>query len=166
MLRKRHRFSSNHYRMFSFFRKKDLLDKDDQERIVAAIRSAESGTTCELRVVIESHCEYVDALDKAKDLFVKLGMANTERRNAVIVYMALADHQFAIFGDEEIYNLAGGPAFWETAAAHLKEHLKQGHVADGLVACINELARAMALHFPYDPAVTRNELPDEIVFGK
>ncbi|HRO42802.1 MAG TPA: TPM domain-containing protein [Flavipsychrobacter sp.] len=152
--------------MFSLFKKKDLLDTDDQERIVAAIRSAESGTTCELRVFIESRCEYMDALDKAKELFVKLGMANTERRNAVIVYMALDDHQFAIFGDEEIYTRAGGPIFWETAAEHLIDHLKQGQIADGLVACINELAEAMAQHFPYDPAVHRNELPDEIVFGK
>lgn len=152
--------------MFSIFKKKDLLDHDDQERIVAAIRSAESGTTCELRVYIESHCGYLDALDRAKELFLQLGMANTERRNAVIVYLALTDHQFAIFGDEEIYNLAGGPEFWSTAAAHLKEHLKQGQIADGLVACVKELADAMATHFPYDPAVHRNELPDEIVFGK
>jgi len=34
------------------------------------------------------------------------------------------------------------------------------------VACINELGRALAEHFPYDPAIHRNELPDEIVFGK
>lgn len=152
--------------MFSLFKKKGLLDKDDQERIVAAIRSAESGTTGELRVFIESRCAYMDAMDKAKELFLKLGMAKTERRNAVIVYMALDDHQFAIFGDEEIYNRAGGPLFWENAATHLKQHLKEGHIADGLVVCINELGKAMAQHFPYDPAITKNELPDEIVFGK
>jgi len=152
--------------MFSLFHKKEHLDKNDQEQVVAAIRAAEAGTTGELRVFIESHCEYMDALDRAKELFVSLGMANTERRNAVIVYLALNDHQFAIFGDEEIYKRAGGPAFWETAAAHLKEHLKEGRIAGGLVACINELGRALAEHFPYDPAIHRNELPDEIVFGK
>jgi len=152
--------------MFPLFRKKQLLDKDDQERIVAAIRSAESGTTGELRVFIESHCAYMDAMDRAKELFAQLGMTKTERRNAVIVYMALDDRQFAIFGDEEIYSKAGGPVFWENAAEHLKQHLKQGHIADGLVVCINELGRALAQHFPYDPAITKNELPDEIVFGK
>ena len=152
--------------MFSLFRKKELLDKDDQERVVAAIRSAESGTTGELRVFIESHCEYLDAMDKAREIFVNLGMANTERRNAVLVYMALTDHQFAIMGDEEIYNKAGGPIFWQHAATELKKHLKEGQVADGLVSCINELGKALALHFPYDPQIHRNELPDEIVFGK
>ena len=152
--------------MFSLFPKKTLLDKDDQERIVAAIRAAEAGTTGELRVFLESRCNYVDAMDRAREVFVKLGMTATERRNAVLVYMALDDHQFAIMGDEQIYVLAGGPVFWETAAAHLKHHLKEGRVADGLIACINELGEALARNFPYDPAIHRNELPDEIVFGK
>ena len=148
------------------FKKKELLDRDDQERIVAAIRSAEAITTGELRVFVESGCEYMDAMDKAKELFLKLGMANTERRNAVLVYLAINDHQFAIFGDEEIYKQAGGPVFWELAAAELKSYLKQGKIAEGLVVCVNELSNAMAKHFPYDPTITKNELPDEIVFGK
>ncbi len=152
--------------MFSLFRKKDLLDRDDQERIVAAIRAAELGTTGELRVFIESHCTYMDAMDRAKEVFVNLGMVKTERRNAVIVYMALLDHQFAIFGDEEIYNRAGGPEFWSGAASHLKALLSEGKVVEGLVTCINELGAALAQHFPHDPAISRNELPDEIVFGK
>lgn len=148
------------------FKKRPLLDKDDQERIVAAICAAEAATTGELRVYIESHCAYMDAMDMAKEVFVKLGMTQTERRNAVLVYMAINDHQFAIMGDEEIYKQAGGALFWESAAAELKNYLKEGKIAEGLVVCIHELARALAQHFPYDPTITRNELPDEIVFGK
>ena len=115
---------------------------------------------------MESRCEYVDAMDRAKEVFVKLGMSNTERRNAVLVYMALEDHQYAIMGDKEIYEQAGGHLFWENAAAELKNYLKQGNIADGLTVCVNELGKALAQHFPYDPAIHRNELPDEIVFGK
>lgn len=152
--------------MFPFGKKKQLLDDDDQDRIVAAIRAAEAGTTGELRVFMESRCEYVDAMDRAKEVFVKLGMSNTERRNAVLVYMALEDHQYAIMGDKEIYEQAGGHLFWENAAAELKNYLKQGKIADGLTVCVNELGKALAQHFPYDPAIHRNELPDEIVFGK
>ncbi len=148
------------------FRKKQLLDTDDQERIVAAIRSAESGTTGELRVYVESHCAYMDAMDQATELFAKLAMDKTERRNAVLVYMAIKDHQYAIIGDKEIYEQAGGPAFWANAASELRNYLRQGKIAEGLVVCINELGRALAQHFPYDPAIHKNELPDEIVFGK
>lgn len=149
-----------------FRKKKPLLPHDEQEAVVACIREAESKTTGELRVFLETHCSYVDAMDRAWELFAKLGMFQTEKRNAVLVYMATEDRQFAIVGDEEIYKRAGGAQFWETAAIELKHYLKKQEIAHGLCVCINELGRAMATHFPYDPAVTRNELPDEIVFGK
>ena len=152
--------------MPSFFKKKPLLDDSSQAKIVAAIQEAEARTTGELRVFLESHCKYVNAMDRAQELFLELGMQHTERRNAVLIYMAIVDHQFAIVGDKEIYEKAGGPVFWSEAAAHLKALLVKGLLTEGLVACINELGKALATHFPYDPAVHKNELPDEIVFGK
>lgn len=152
--------------MSLFGKKKQLLDDADQERIVAAIRSAEAGTTGEVRVFMEAKCGYVDAMDRAKEVFAELRMHETERRNAVLVYLALEDHQFAIFGDEQIYVLAGGPVFWENAAMHMKNFLKEGKIAEGIEVCVRELGMALAQHFPYDPTITKNELPDEIVFGK
>ncbi|MBS1781246.1 MAG: TPM domain-containing protein [Bacteroidetes bacterium] len=152
--------------MFPFSKKKPLLDPADQERVVASIRNAESRTTGELRVFVETHCSYVDAMDRAWEVFHNLNMAATERRNAVLVYLATVDKQFALVGDEEIYKKAGGPLFWEKAAESLKEYLKNGKMAEGLVSCVDKLGDAMATHFPYDPTITKNELPDEIVFGK
>ncbi|RYD55224.1 MAG: TPM domain-containing protein [Sphingobacteriales bacterium] len=152
--------------MSLFPKKKPLLATEEQEQVVAAIREAEAGTTGELRVFLESKCGYVDAMDRAREVFETLGMAKTERRNAVLVYMAFDDHQFAIMGDKEIYEKAGGPVFWENAASELKNYLKEGKIGEGLVVCIQILGRALAQHFPYDPAISRNELPDEIVFGK
>ena len=151
---------------FSLWHKKELLPDAEQDKVVAAIRQAEAGTTGEIRVFMETHCSYVDALDRAKELFVELGMTETERRNGILVYMALADHQFAILGDEQIYIKAGGPVFWASAASLLRDYLRQGRIGDGLSACVQELGRALAEHFPYDPSVHKNELPDEIVFGK
>ncbi len=152
--------------MFSLFKKKPLLGPAQQEQVVACIRNAENKTTGEVRVYVESKCSYVDAMDRAWELFALLGMAETERRNAVLVYLAIDDHQYAIAGDKEIYEKAGGPVFWEAAAQHLKDHLKRGEIATGLCTCVNELGDALAMHFPYDPTITKNELPDEIVFGK
>ena len=149
-----------------FARKKPMLDKESQQKVVDCIKAAENRTTGEIRVFIEHKCEYMDAMQRAKELFDKLAMAKTERRNAVIVYMALTDRQFAIFGDVEIYHMAGGAKFWEAAAGQMKSHLKNNEITEALCTCINELGSALATHFPYDPAVTKNELPDEIVFGK
>lgn len=152
--------------MFSFWKKKPLLSPAQQEQVVACIRDAESKTTGELRIYVESRCAYVNPVDRAVELFHQLGMIETEKRNAVLVYLATEDKQFALAGDEEIYKRAGGARFWEEAAAHLKNYLQRGLVTEGLCSCINELGKAMAQHFPFDPTVTRNELPDEIVFGK
>ncbi|MBL7684209.1 MAG: TPM domain-containing protein [Flavipsychrobacter sp.] len=152
--------------MLSFFKKKPLLSSADQEQVVVCIREAENRTTGELRVFVESNCSYMDAIDRAWELFHELGMDVTEKRNAVLVYLALEDHQYAIVGDKEIYEQAGGPVFWQKASEKLREHLKKGEIAVGLSNCVNELGDAMAAHFPYDPTITKNELPDEIVFGK
>lgn len=146
--------------------KPNFLSREDCDKVVAAIREVEKQTTGELRVFMESHCGYVDAMDRAKEIFTKLKMTRTERRNAVLVYLAFNDKQFAIFGDEEIYTKAGGEAFWKNAAAHLLEHLQQSRVTEGIVACIEELGLQLKTHFPFDPTITKNELPDEIVFGK
>jgi len=153
--------------MFLFGRKKrPLLDDAAQQRVVNSIREAEQKTTGEIRVFIESNCSYMDAIDRAREIFDNLQMEQTERRNAVLVYMAIADRQFAIFGDKEIYDKAGGPAFWQTAAEKMQVQLRAGLVVEGLCNCVTELGNALAAHFPYDPTVTKNELPDEIVFGK
>ncbi|XZF16455.1 TPM domain-containing protein [Chitinophagaceae bacterium MMS25-I14] len=152
--------------MFFFRKKKDLLSPEAQEMVVAALREAERGTTGEIRIFIESKCAYVDAMDRAREIFQQLRMEKTTRRNAVLIYLALDHHQFAIMGDVEIYEKAGGPAFWEKAAERLREYLSGGMVAEGLCVCLAELAKTMAAHFPYDPDVAKNELPDEIVFGK
>jgi Predicted membrane protein len=146
--------------------KTPLIPAAEQERVVACIREAELKTTGELRIYVESHCSYLDPMDRAWEIFLQLGMINTEKRNAVLIYMAVTDHQFAIVGDKHIYELAGGPTFWENAAHELRQYLKNGQIGEGLCVCVNELGKAMAQHFPYDPAITKNELPDEIVFGK
>lgn len=150
-----------------FLRKpKPLLPDTLQEQVVRAIRAAEARTTGELRVFVESHCSYMDAMDRAKELFAKLAMEKTVRRNAVLVYLAVKDKQFAIFGDEQIYVMAGGAQFWQAAGALLQQHLRAGNIADGLCGCIEALGAALELNFPADPAIDKNELPDEIVFGK
>jgi uncharacterized membrane protein len=152
--------------MFSLFGKKHLLDKDSQHKIVACIKEAESKTSGEIRVFMEPHCRYMDALHRAQEIFANLGMEKTYARNAILVYVALKDRQFALIGDIKIHEKAGGEAFWKQAAAKLTGHLRRNEITEGLCNCIHELGTELATHFPYDPAIKKNELPDEIVFGK
>ena len=149
-----------------FPKKPPMLPPEIQEAVVAAIRAAERRTTGEIRVFMEHRCTFMDAIDRAIEVFATLQMAQTEERNAVLVYVAVKDQQFAIYGDEAIYQKAGGPHFWERAAMILQAALRRGDIAGGLTACIGELGTALSNHFPYDSEVEKNELPDEIVFGK
>jgi len=152
--------------MFPFQKKKQLLAKAEQDVIVAAVKNAEATTTGEIRVYVESHCTYVDAMERAHELFVSMKMFATENRNAILVYLAIEDKQFALFGDENIYKLAGGADFWTGAAAKLQANLRTGAFAKGLEECVQELGKVLAIHFPFTGTVNANELPDEIVFGK
>ena len=149
-----------------FHKKAPMISEADQALMVAAIQKAESRTTGEVRVFVEHRCTYVNPMDRAREIFAGLGMFRTERRNAVLIYLAITDKQYAIFGDEEIYHRAGGEVFWASAASLLRGYLKAGDVPGGLCACIDALGDALATHFPYDSSVDKNELPDEIVFGK
>jgi len=84
--------------MFNWFRNnaEDYFTPHQKDVIVAAIKQAEKQTSGEVRVFIESKCQYVNAIDRAKELFEKLDMHKTEQRNAVIVYVALKHRQLAI----------------------------------------------------------------------
>ena len=152
--------------MFSLFKKKPLLDKETQQKVEAAIQQAESGTTGEIRVYIESHCKTADPMERAREVFAALEMFKTEARNAVLVYVAIADRKFALFGDQAIYEQAGGPAFWQAAADKLTGHLRKNELGNGLADCILTLGSALAAQFPAGPGKNDNELSDEIVFGK
>ena len=38
--------------------------------------------------------------------------------------------------------------------------------AKGIAECVIQVGEALRTHFPYDRDTDRNELPDEIVFGR
>lgn len=153
--------------MFGLFKskKKALLTDAEQQVIVAAIQEAERNTSGEIRVFIESRCGYVDAMDRAREVFYKLKMDKTKNQNAVLIYIALTDHQMALFGDEGIYRKTGGDAYWKYELSLMKRYFKEGKIAEGIAGCAKDIGQALSEHFPYDAKTDKNELPDDIVFG-
>ena len=89
-----------------------------------------------------------------------------EKRAAAALVHAPDAKKFAIFGDEAIYEKAGGASFWEAAAAGFVNDVKSIDVTHALVKCIDTLSVPMQKHFPADALRNDNELADEIVFGK
>lgn len=153
--------------MLSFLKPKQqkFFSTEEEEKILEAIRAAEKETSGEVRLYIESKCRFVDPLDRAAEIFLHLKMHETAQRNAVLVYIAIVHKQLAIFADEGIYNKAE-QAFWNNAVQLMLKEFKKENFAEGLVEVINKIGQALKSHFPYDAATDKNELPDDIVFGK
>jgi len=151
--------------MFSFFRKKEFFTPEEKQQIMEAVQQAEQRTSGEVRVFVESKCSYVDAIDRATEIFFNLGMQNTKDRNAVLVYVALKDHQLAVFGDEGIHQKVGKP-FWLREASKMVNNFSKDNYAEGIKQCVLDIGEALQAHFPYDRQTDKNELPDDIVFGR
>ena len=143
---------------------KSLFSKEEEERMVEAIRSAEKQTSGEVRLYVESHCKMVDPLDRAKELFVQLEMMKTKDRNAVLLYFAMKDRQMAILGDEGIHQRLG-QEFWNNEIKTIVADFKQHQIVDGICHMIGDVGAALKSNFPYT-SDDKNELSDGIVFGK
>jgi uncharacterized membrane protein len=152
--------------LFNLFSKKkqSFFPKEDEERMVEAIRSAENQTSGEVRLFIESKCAYLNPVDRAIELFGELHMHETKERNGVLLYIAMKDRQLAIYGDHGIH-VKLGQAFWEQEIATILSEFHKHHYTDGICKIIGDIGNALKQHFPYE-SDDKNELSDGIVFGK
>ena len=151
--------------MLGLFKKKSLLPLADNKRIVEAIKATEQLTSGEIRVYIESKNPFVSTIERASELFFKMQMQNTRQRNAVLLYLAVKDREVALFGDEGIHQQVG-TEFWNAQVNQMIQLFKNNQLSDGIVKCIAEVGNVLIDKFPYDVAADKNELSDEIVFGK
>jgi len=143
-------------------RTKEFLSKLEHDRIVAAIRDAESKTSGQIRVFIQRGKLEVDPLIAARKKFQLLGMRKTPERNAVLIFVAPRAHKFAVVGDKTIHEKCG-ESFWQRLVDGMREHFRNEKFTDAVVDAIEEVGRALVAHFPKRPTSTK--LPDEIVEG-
>jgi uncharacterized membrane protein len=140
-----------------------FFTKEEQAQILAAVREAESETSGEIRVHIETSLKG-DVLDRAAWLFKKLGMDKTAERNGVLFYLAVNDRRFAIIGDGGI-NAVVPAGFWDEISEVLKKKFKEGKFTEGLSEGIIMAGNQLKTRFPHRSDDV-NELPDEISFDK
>jgi uncharacterized membrane protein len=152
--------------IFSFFKKKRVFfSSADNKQIVDAIQLAEKETSGEIRIYVEGKNPYVDTLDRAKEIFFELKMNNTKERNAVLLYIAMDHHQLALFADEGIYKRVGA-AYWDNAVKEMISFFTRDNISNGIEKCVLHIGETLKAEFPYKADTDKNELPDDIVFGK
>lgn len=85
----------------------------------------------------------------------------TTGRTGILIYLSLAEHRAEILADEAIAAKVPAEVWGEALAAMLAE-LKQGRLADGLVAAVERVGAVLAQHLPR-AAGDINELPDRLI---
>ncbi len=140
---------------------RQILNEEEDRRVVEAIKLAERNTSGEIKVHIENRCKG-DVEERSLYVFDKLKLNETKLRNGVLIYLAVRDHKFAILGDEGI-NKVVGEGFWNDVKDLMLAHFKEGRFADGLEQGIQRCGEKLKTHFPYQ-SDDINEIPDEISY--
>lgn len=134
---------------------------DEEARIEAAITEAEQMTSGEIRLHVEKYCPD-DALTRARHVFSLLEMHETADRNGVLLYVALEDHKLAVYGDEGIHATVG-VNYWAGVVEVIVRHVREGEVAEGMIAGILQIGSVLKKYFPYQTDDV-NELDNSISY--
>ena len=140
----------------------NFLSDQEQANVLAAISDAESQTSGEIRLHLESRCKG-DVLDRAAVVFETLAMHKTALRNGVLFYLGTEDRKFAILGDGGI-NAVVPDNFWNEVKNRVIDGLTTGKPAEGLASGIRLAGEQLSAHFPLE-ANDINELSNGISFG-
>jgi len=140
-------------------RVEDFLTAKEEQEIVQAILDAEKNTSGEIRVHIEAHTRN-DHVNRAKEVFHLLKMDNTKEENGVLIYVAVNDKRFAIYGDRGIDQVVPKD-FWNTTKDIIESHFKNGRFKQGLIDGILKAGKELEDHFPWNHG-DANELSNEI----
>ena len=139
-----------------------FLSTIEEQEVVAAIRKAELQTSGEIRVHIENTCKG-DIENRALEVFSILKMQNTELHNAVLIYLAVDDKAFAIYGDRGI-NAVVSDSFWDDTKKTIQNHLKNGNPKQALVDGVLLTGQQLKAFYPISNN-DRNELSNTVSKG-
>ena len=139
-----------------------FLTANEEQEIIAAIRTAEKNTSGEIRVHIEATSK-LEHSERALEVFHLLKMNNTKDENAVLIYVAVNDKKFVIYGDKGINNVVPED-FWDTTKNTIQNHFKKGDFKQGIVDGILTAGSELKAHFPWQ-IDDENELSNEISKG-
>ncbi|RKE98224.1 TPM domain-containing protein [Ichthyenterobacterium magnum] len=124
----------------------DFLPASSEIEVVKAIRKAEQNTSGEVRVHLEKTSKgNIDS--RTLEVFNILKMYNTKLRNGVLIYVAVDDKSFAIYGDKGI-NTVVSDNFWNSTKDIIQNHFKSGNFKQGLVDGVLKAGEQLKHFFP------------------
>ncbi|MDW8335313.1 MAG: TPM domain-containing protein, partial [Bacteroidia bacterium] len=138
----------------------NFFSENDKTLVVEAIREAERDASGEIKVFVEDRYG-ADLNARLRQVFDELRMRETSKRNGVLIYLAVVDRKFVIWGDEGINAVVGG-AYWNEIRDRMREYFRAQRFAEGVVEAVRSVGEALKRHFPRTEGEA-NELSDEII---
>jgi uncharacterized membrane protein len=135
--------------------------------IESAIGSIEARTSAEIRFVIETALDLSELFAgtaprvRATQVFSHLQVWDTERRNGVLIYVLVADHDVEIVADRGAAAVIP-PERWEAACKLMEEHFRAGRFSEGALAGVNAVGALLESHFPFESHEARSRDRDEL----
>lgn len=85
----------------------------------------------------------------------------THGRTGILIYLSMRERRAEIVADEAIASIVP-PEVWGDAMVALVGEIRQGRIADGMVAAVGQVGTVLAQHFPRAED-DQNELPDRLI---
>lgn len=139
------------------------LSKEEEKKIIEAIRSAEGRTSGEIRVHIQKTLA-LPVYEEAAKVFLQLGMHKTDLKNGVLLFIVPTKKQFAILGDSGINQLVP-ENFWADCKDSIHTHFSKGQFCKGICDTLDKIGEKLAHFFPVSKDDI-NELSDEITYSE
>jgi uncharacterized membrane protein len=137
----------------------EFLSPKQEQSVIDAIRISESNTSGEIRVHLENCCSS-NPFERAIEIFSILKMHKTKLRNGVLIYIAVEERAFAIYGDEGINSIVP-ENFWDSTKDTIQSQFIKGDFEQGLMDGVLKVGEQLKQHFPLLDN-DQNELSDSI----
>jgi putative membrane protein len=95
----------------------------------------------------------------AMEQFMIRGMSRKQNRAGVLIFVSLAEHYARIVADVGIASKVD-KRVWQSAVDSLIANIRDGRIADGFIAAVEQCGAVLATHFPAGGQT--DELPDRI----
>lgn len=132
--------------------------------IEQAVKASEARHRAEIRVIIESALDLrtlrrvKSVRDRAMEVFRELGLERRAERNAVLIYVLLAERAVAIIADTGL-DARVTPREWQRVEEKIVEGFRANHWLGGVIDGIELATKLLAREFPAAGA-DGEELPD------
>ena len=133
--------------------------------IAEAIAQGERAHRAELRLVVEAALPVATVLNgigdraRARELFARYGIWDTEDNCGVLIYINLADRQVEIVADRDVGRRIA-PQQWQAVCSAMTRGYAAGQFHDSTLAAIAALNALLGQHFPAE-GTRPNQLPDD-----